>query len=249
MRVLLLGHKGKLGRAFVRALPSESLHVHTGRVTVSSISSLIDDITLVKADVVINCISANGRKGESQSLLQETNVDIPLKLYSNLPKDIKYVQISSDYIYKTDDVSPYTKSKQMMDSRFVELMMSKVDTTNLSLVRVANLISEDDDDNLLYRVSKSEEPLKLTDTPVLPTDVDSIVPDILKIPLGIHNFYGQVKFLSDIASDLNITNYRIHTTENHIPLFLQDRKAFVKWFGDPNKVYNTLVHKYRKPLK
>lgn len=158
-------------------------------------------------DTIINCMAkSNVQSDEDESAFDYVNFKLPSRLTQMCSENkIYFVQFSTDYVYQTGDVSPYTSSKKKYEDwlesfKTSELLLQSNTNEYIKIVRLANLFSQDVDDthnllNKIYSNCTSGNTVNVPDSlVVLPTDV-ALVADYL-VREYIFDIEGTKSFLN-----------------------------------------------------
>jgi dTDP-4-dehydrorhamnose reductase/dTDP-4-dehydrorhamnose 3,5-epimerase-like enzyme len=130
---------------------------------------------------IINCAGLTNVQSlkEFNSQVQWANIDLPIDAagLANM-HGCKFYHISSDYVFRENDESPYTQSKILAEKG--------LEGTNAHIIRVANLFSLDETDKHNI-ISKLKEKVKTNETisadpsqVIFPTEVGVVAHEIVK---------------------------------------------------------------------
>ncbi|ADC90091.1 dTDP-4-dehydrorhamnose reductase [Thermocrinis albus DSM 14484] len=195
MRVLLLGKRGQLGRAFVKKLSSEGYQlVALGReeCDVTSMSSVKRWLDEVKPHVVINCTAYNyvDKAEEDYATAFAVNA-FAVKVLGELcvAKGVKLIHYSTDYVFDGTKGAPYVEDDKPSPlslygkSKYTgELLLQELEGDFL-IFRVSWVYGEGKQ-NFLYKLLnwvKTQDILKISaDEVSVPTSTKTIVDVTLK---------------------------------------------------------------------
>lgn len=206
-QVLILGAKGRLGKAFSRFRT-----IWPGYNVVPIFDKLYDDDFLYdygvgKGDIIINCaaytdVAKSDTNEEEFQKCQRTNTFFP-HLLSIAAKELRFklVLFSTDYTIREEfQKNHYTISKKNME----ELCFN-----NALIIRVSNLIGREDkkNSNLVLKLLSQKSPIQVIDGYVYPTlinddTIDKLNTIILTKSKGIINFFGEEYWLPDFTEKL-----------------------------------------------
>jgi dTDP-4-dehydrorhamnose 3,5-epimerase len=190
---IVLGAGGRLGKALTNQLFSNMkfheynvVPVYSKFETREDIDKFIDLLKIFeyKNISIINCVAiTNTAKvvdATENNHIHWVNVTIPYVLSTYCKElNIKFIHISSDYVFRQGDDSPYTTSKKRSDDC---VLLNKG-----MVIRVANLFSLDksDTNNLLSKLKALKDSNKtITYDPiqyVYPTEVNKLATQIINI--------------------------------------------------------------------
>lgn len=221
--IFVLGANGRLGKAITDELLANmkrhEYHVVpiTDIINDSNLIPLFDAIIDAKSsvdDIVINCIALTNVQNNEDDF-DYPNYILPRHITEFcIQKQLYLIQFSTDYIYQTGEISPYTSSKKAYEAWFDDILAGfnfapgnkDIVKHYIKIIRLANLFSLDESDvhnmiNKFYkRCENIEETIVVPKTlQLMPTAVEDIAKFLSKKYVHKITEYGQYLNLSGKA--------------------------------------------------
>lgn len=257
--IWIFGAGGRLGNAFVKSL-FKNMGYHKYHVIpiyekfennkdgLKKLNDTLEEIAKNKNNIIVNCIAKTNVHDEKSDFNYE-NFLLPKFLSEFCVKQkIHIVNFSTDYIYQTGAISPYTRSKILFetwlataleDENMWGYLLSDI-KKYIKVIRVANLFSKDKEDtrtliNKIFAKIKEGGITIPKDLTIMPTSVEALSQfiidtylfeidgknQVVEISGKAYNFFEfKNKFFGDMKCDIKENEHA--KVKNNTELFLNN---------------------------